>query len=263
MHVNLFDPYQSGQSIIHRMDPRAKLVVTILFILSNAFLPDGAWLAFLFSWGMVLFAGGLAGLGPFYPLKRSFIALPFFLAGISAIFAVPGRAIGFLDMGPWRLVATDTGILRFASIVARSWISVQMAILLTATTQFPDIVHALRHLKVPQILVSIIVFMYRYLFVLIDEAVRLLRARQARSAQSTSGTGGGSIRWRARVTGNMAGQLFLRSYERSERVYAAMLSRGYKGQLLTLNPHEWHLKDWLLSCLAILLLFLFQWIARI
>ena len=61
----------------------------------------------------------------------------------------------------------------------------------------------------------------------------------------------------------MAGQLFLRSYERSERVYAAMLSRGYNGQLLTLNAHEWHLKDWLLICLAILLLFLFQWIARI
>lgn len=262
MHVSLFDPYQSGTSLIHRLDPRAKLVVAVLFILSNALLPDGAWLAFLLSWGMVLSAGCLAGLGLFYPLKRSLIALPFFLVGITAIVAVPGQAIGFVDIGSWRLVATDAGIVRFGSIVARSWISVQMAILLTATTQFPDIVHALRHLKVPQILVSIIVFMYRYLFVLAGEAVRLLRARQARSAQFTSGTGGGSIRWRARVTGNMAGQLFLRSYERSERVYAAMLSRGYKGQLLTLNPHELDTEDWLSSCVAILLLFLFQLFAR-
>jgi cobalt/nickel transport system permease protein len=262
MHVDLFDRYQSGQSFIHRLDPRIKAVVTLLFILSNVLLPDGAWVALFLSWMLVLLAGALAGLGPGYAVKRSFVALPFFLAAVSAIFAVPGRPIGGLELGSWHLVATQAGLIRFGSIVARSWISVQMAILLTATTQFPDLVHALRHLHVPQVLVSIIAFMYRYLFVLSDEAMRLLRAREARSAQPVKGSGR-SISWWARVAGNMAGQLFLRSYERSDRIYAAMQARGYSGQLLTLNPHEMHAKDWILGTLAVAILLLLQLIARI
>ena len=261
MHVDLFDRYQSGQSFVHRLDPRVK-VITLVFILSNVLLPDGAWIALLLSWIFVLVASTSAGLGLGYAVKRSFVALPFFLAAVSAIFAVPGRAIGGLEIGPWNLVATHEGLVRFGSIVARSWISVQMAILLTATTQFPDLVHALRHLHVPQVLVSIIAFMYRYLFVLSDEAMRLLRAREARSAQPLRGNGR-SIGWRARVAGNMAGQLFLRSYERSDRIYAAMQARGYSGQLLTIHPHEMHARDWILGSLAVILLLSFQLIARI
>lgn len=262
MHVDLFDRYQSGQSFIHRLDPRVKVVITLLFILSDVLLPDGAWVALFLSWIFVLLSSASAGLGPGYAVKRSFVALPFLLAAVSAIFAVPGRVIGGLEIGPWHLVATQEGLVRFGSIVARSWISVQMAILLTATTQFPDLVHAFRHLRVPQVLVSIIAFMYRYLFVLSDEAVRLLRAREARSAQPVSGTGR-SMRWQAQVAGNMAGQLFLRSYERSDRVYAAMQARGYSGQLLTLNPHEMHAKDWISGILSASMLLLLQLIARI
>jgi cobalt/nickel transport system permease protein len=103
-----------------------------------------------------------------------------------------------------------------------------MAILLVATTQFPDMMHALRHLRVPSLLVAVISFMYGYLFVLADEVMRLLRARDSRSARLTGYRSGGSIPWRARVAGNMAGQLFLRSYERAP-AYNAMLSRGYTG----------------------------------
>lgn len=263
MHVDIFDRYQSGQSLLHSLEPRVKVVITVLFIVSNVILPDGAWLAFSLSWGIVLFASMLAGLGPAYAVKRSFVAVPFFLAGISAIFAIPGQAIGRFDFGPWHLVATDAGLVRFISIVVRSWLSVQMAILLTATTPFPDLIHALRHLRVPQVLVSIIAFMYRYLFVLTDEAMRLMRARQSRSARTGDDASAGSILWRARVTGNMAGQLFLRSYERSDRVYAAMLARGYNGHLLTLNPHEMHDSDWLWGSLVVILLLLLQLIARI
>jgi cobalt/nickel transport system permease protein len=123
-------------------------------------------------------------------------------------------------------------------------LSLQMAILMTATTPFPDILHALRHLRVPAILVSIIAFMYRYLFVLVDEVARLLRARAARSARLPDHQGGGTIIWRAKVAGHMAGQLFVRSLDRSDRVYQAMLARGYRGSLLTMNPHVMRPLDW-------------------
>ena len=74
--------------------------------------------------------------------------------------------------------------------------------------------------------------MWRYLFVLVDEAIRLTRARDARSG-SVTGRGGGAVWWRARVAGGMAGNLFLRGYERSERIYAAMVARGYDGEVRT------------------------------
>jgi cobalt/nickel transport system permease protein len=268
LHVNTFDRYQAGASLIHRLDPRVKVVLTLLFIVSNVALPDGAWLAFVLSLGVVLLASALSGLGASYALWRSFVALPFALAAVSAIFAVPGRPLFAWALGPWDLVATDAGLVRFASIVVRSWLSVQMAILLTATTQFPDLAHALRHLRVPRVLVAIISFMYRYLFVLADEAMRLLRARESRSARPAGGSpgaerGGGRLTWRARVAGNMAGQLFLRSYERSDRVYNAMLARGYAGQLLTLNPHVMRASDWAASAGFVAILAALQAIGRL
>ncbi|RME06451.1 MAG: cobalt ECF transporter T component CbiQ, partial [Anaerolineae bacterium] len=130
--------------------------------------------------------------------------------------------------------------------------------LLVATTTFPDMIHAFEHLRAPRVLTSTIAFLYRYLFVLTDEAFRLLRARQARSAQLDGQRGGGSLLWRIRVTGNMAGQLFLRSYERSDRVYQAMLARGYRGYLRTLNPHELRRQDYLTLGAVLTLIVLIQ-----
>jgi cobalt/nickel transport system permease protein len=245
LHVSTFDRYQAGSSLVHRLDPRVKVLATILFILSNVLLPDGAWPAFASAWGVVVLAGFLAQLRPGYLFKRSFVALPFALAAVTVLFTIPGTAVTTFSFFSHTITISDVGLVRFASIVIRSWLSVQGAIWLTATTQFPDLMHALRHLRVPRLLTAIISFMYRYLFVLADEAGRLLRAREARSAAPVDGNGGGRLLWRAKVAGSMVGQLFLRSFERSERVYNAMLARGYRGQLLTMNPHIMQPRDWL------------------
>jgi cobalt/nickel transport system permease protein len=287
MHADPFDRYRRRDSLIHHLDPRVKVGVTVLYILSNLLLPDGAWLGFLLSYLLVSLAGVLARLGAGYLLRRSFVALPFALAALTAIFTLPGEPVFTVRLGAWQWIATDSGLVRFASILARSWLSVQMAILLTATTQFPDLVHALRHLRLPQVLVAIVSFMYRYLHVLADETLRLLRARQARSARITPAQAGArqekstpsepgpiasplqtasprpSITWQARIAGNMAGQLFLRSYERSDRVYAAMQARGFAGQLLTMNPHVMRSRDWLAAVLAVLALLLVQIVGRL
>ena len=262
MRALQLERYVAGDSRVHSLDPRVKVVITVLFIVSNVLLPDGAWLAFVLGWALVLLSSALTGLGPGYATRRSFVALPFALAAVSAIFALPGRPLFAWTLGPWHLVATDAGMIRFASIVVRSWLSVQMAILLTATTSFPDLMHALRHLRIPRLLVQITALMYRYLFVLTEEASRLLRARAARSARPVSGEGGGSLAWRARVAGNMAGNLFLRSYERSDRVHHAMLARGYRGEFRTLNPHLMRREDWTVGMLAMLFLLLLQVISR-
>lgn len=263
MHFDAFDRYHDSTSFIHRLDPRVKVSMTIAFILSNALLPDGAWIAFACSWAFLILVNALSELGILFSFKRSFIALPFALIAITVLFSVPGEPLSKFRFLMWDLTITDAGLLRFASIVVRSWLSVQMAIMLVATARFPDIVHALEHLHVPSILTTIIAFLYRYLFVLADEVSRLLRARESRSAAAAGSRSGGSVAWRARVAGNMAGQLFLRSYERSDRVYNAMLSRGYTGHLNTMNPHELHRKDYVVTAVALILFLLFQMVGRL
>jgi cobalt/nickel transport system permease protein len=263
MHSDAFDRYHDTESFIHRLDPRVKVVVTLAFILSNALLPDGAWMAFGLSLLLLLFATVLSNLGVAFTLKRSFVALPFALVAITVLFSIPGQPLSTFHFLFWDLTITDAGLLRFVSIVIRSWLSVQMAILLVATARFPDIVHALEHLRVPTILTTIIAFLYRYLFVLVDEVFRLLRAREARSAAAAGSRSGGSVAWRAGVAGNMAGQLFLRSYERSDRVYNAMLARGYAGHLQTMNPHELHRVDYVAMAFALLFLLLLQLAGRL
>ncbi|MEA3351483.1 MAG: cobalt ECF transporter T component CbiQ [Chloroflexota bacterium] len=259
-----FEHYQNQESLIHHLDPRVKVVVTVLFVISNALLPDGAWAAFALSWLMLLGCIFLARLNLVFIIKRSLVVLPFTLAAATAIFTFPGQSVFCAQIGSWHLTATDAGLVRFFSILIRSWVSVQMAIVLTASTPFPDLIHALRHLRVPSILVAIISFMYRYIFVLSDEAMRLIRAREARSARLRGGSkNGGTIKWRAKVAGNMAGQLFLRSYERSERVYNAMLSRGYRRVLLTINPHVMRSSDWVVGGAAIFMLFLILMAGRV
>ncbi len=258
MHVDAFNRFHEAESPLHRLDPRVKVMMTVLFILSNALLPDGAWAAFGLSWLVLLWANRLSSLGVDFTLRRSFIALPFALAAVSAIFSPLGNPLAEWTLGPLMLIPTDFGLIKFAGILARSWLSVQAAILLAAVTRFPDLIHALEHLRVPKLLVTIIAFLYRYLFVLTDEALRLVRARQARSARLPGQRGGGSLPWRARAAGNMVGQLFLRSYERSDRVYNAMLARGYTGQMRTLNPHVMTRRDWLFAAITALSLILLQ-----
>ena len=262
MHADVFDRFHEADSRLHRLDPRVKVVVTVLFILSNALLPDGAWMAFGLSWIVLLWANQLSGLGVDFTFRRSFIALPFALAALTAIFSPLGTPLAEWHLGPLVLIPTDAGLVKFGSILLRSWLSVQVAILLVSTTRFPDMVHAFEHLRVPAVLTTVVSFLYRYLFVLTDEVLRLLRARQSRSATLPGYRSGRNVAWRARVTGSMAGQLFLRSYERSDRIYNAMLARGYSGQLRTLTPHVMGASDWSFGVLAMLLLLLLQLLGR-
>ncbi len=263
MHFDLFDRYHENESFIHRLDPRVKVVTTVVFILSNALLPDGAWIAFGLSWLFLLLANLLSNLGLGFTFKRSLVALPFALIALTVLFSIPGNPLTSFRFLFWDLTITDAGLLRFVSILIRSWLSVQMAILLVAVVRFPDLIHALEHLRVPGILTTIIAFLYRYLFVLADEVFRLMRARESRSAAAPGKRSGGSVAWRAGIAGHMAGQLFLRSYERSDRVYNAMLARGYAGHMETIHPHELRRRDYVTVALVLLLILFFQLVGRV
>src|SRR3972149_8726036 len=112
MHADAFDRYHEAESPLHHLDPRVKAVVTVAFILSNVLLPDGAWIAFLLSWALVLTANALSRLGLGYTFRRSFVALPFALAALTAIFSIPGQPLAEWRIAMMTLTATDAGLLR-------------------------------------------------------------------------------------------------------------------------------------------------------
>jgi len=164
---------------------------------------------------------------------------------------VPGQTVYQTPFLGWTV--SLEGLQRFLSLMLRSWVAVQAAILLTAVTPFPDILWALSSLRLPRLLVATIAFMFRYFFVLADETTRMLRARAARSARAAGGRRPAPL-WQGRVAGNMVGSLFLRALERSERVHDAMLARGYSGQMPSLARRAMRLTDWLIVAAAVLTL---------
>ena len=237
------DRYLARDSVVHRLDARLKFILTVGFILSISLLPVGSFAALGVAWLGLAALSTLARLGPLRLAKSAFFALPFVLAALPLIFTRPGDPLATIEIGPLVLTISGQGLREFATIALKSWVSVQAALLLSFTTPFPDLVEALRQLHVPRLLVAIIGFMYRYLAVLTGEAGRLNRARLSRSAV-VEGRGGGSIRWRAGVVGGMVGSLFLRSYERSERVYAAMQARGFDGEFRSMGGRTLTATDW-------------------
>lgn len=194
-----------------------------------ALLPSGAFVALALAWLAIVVVSTVAGLGPLRTARGGLVALPFAMAALPLIVTRPGEPLAAFELGPLAVTVTDAGVRDFLTILLKSWVSVQAALLLAYTTSFHDLVDALRELRVPRIMIAIIGFMYRYLAVMTDEAGRMMRARTARSA-APRGRGGGTVVWRATVTGRMVGSLFLRSYERSERVFAAMQARGFDGE---------------------------------
>jgi cobalt/nickel transport system permease protein len=260
MHVHYLDPYREGESPIHRLDPRVKLVVALAFIVTTSLTPVGAWPVYVLLWALVLSVTILSEIGVWRVLARSSLALPFMLAALPLMFTSGVTVLGTLPLGFANLTVYAEGLERFLSIAVRSWISVQMAVVLATSTPFPDLLMAMRGIRIPRLLVAVFGLMWRYLFVMADEAGRLMRARESRSGSTGDPLhkSGGTLAWRAKVTGGMAGSLFLRSIERGDRIYSAMASRGYDGEVRGFHPPAVPAVQWavLAGCLGMLALLL-------
>lgn len=161
----------------------------------------------------------LAKIPPLTVVKRSLIEIPFIAFALLMPFFGQGERVEFLG-----LLLYQEGIEAGAGIIAKATLGVLTAILLSATTTAREILRGLEILKLPTLLVQIASFMLRYLNVVTDEMERMRVARASRGFQET-----GIKHWK--VLANSAGALFIRSYERGERVHLAMLSRGYSGTL--------------------------------
>jgi cobalt/nickel transport system permease protein len=229
----LVERYAERESAVHRASARVKVAATVGYIFAVTATPEGAWGALVLLALPLFTVMALARLGPVFVLRRTFLALPFVLVALPLVFTRPGEPLFTLPVLGWS--GTREGAEAVATIMARSWIAVAAAVLLTATTSVTDLLQAIRSLGLPRLLVSTVAFTYRYVFVLGDEAARMMRARESRSAALPGRAAGRSVWWRGRILGYMVGSLFVRSLERSERVHAAMQARGYDGEVRILR----------------------------
>ncbi len=221
---------------VQNMDTRVKIVVILGYLIALTLVPAGKWHAlggFFVAWlvGVIMLRVALLPL-----LARSIIALPFLLASLTLLLRPSPPPHVTITLGPWMLTVGQQAMVRFLTVLLRAWLGVLGVLLLLQTAPVADLFVALRHLGVPAALVNILNMTYRYLFLLTDEARRMQRARASRSARAVGASERPSTVWKARVTGGMIGALLLRSLARSQRVYYAMLARGYRGDLITTQP---------------------------
>ncbi len=229
-HLHL-DEFAKKDSYLHRIDPRAKIIGTVLFVFLAAgvnspsllFISATVWLGMLL-WARIPLS---------YIISRISWVLPF--AGIMIVifpFVKPGSPLITLDLGFAVLQPTREGAWQALILSGRVAASVMAILFLTLTTRFNYLLRGMALLKVPVVMLQLLEFTVRYIFVAIDELKRMRRARKARAFMAKRSFLHGQT---LKTLGQMVGSLFIRSYERGERVYLAMLSRGYTGRMRTIN----------------------------
>ena len=229
MKHSFVDKYSDLDSLIHRLDPRTKFIASLVFIISVVLTPTSNWRAFALHLCLVTSLLIIAKLPPFYVLKRSLVIFPFvLLVAVFIPFLKPGEIAGSYNIWLWQVSVTYAGLLILANVAVKAWLCILSLILLSATTELVDLLKGLKQLGIPKVIILILSFMYRYIFVLVDEAMRMRQARDSRSF------GGGRLR-QLKTLGNMIGTLFIRSYERGESIYAAMLCRGFGDEIRSLR----------------------------
>lgn len=211
------------QAAFFPLDARVRMIVTGCFLLMLLSV-DRLDLPVIAAMGVFPAVLTLLARIPFsFILRRAVWALPFVL--FVGIFNPLYEREVMLQAGG---LAVTTGWISFAAIVLRGLIAVWAALLLVATGGFQEICAGLRRLRVPALITTQLLFVYRYLFVLVDEASAMLLARSLRA--------GGSTRIPPGEWGALVGSLLLRSLARAQRLHQALTARGFDGELRSCSP---------------------------
>ena len=219
-------------SAVHRLDPRAKVVGLLGVSVVAVTTPLSAWPVYVACAAVLAAVTALAGVGPRTLWRRGRFLIPLVL--FVAVFLPFVRGGEQVAVGPLSL--SEEGLVAFATVSIKAVLGTVSAILLGATTTFPSTLRALESLRVPRLFVVIAGFVYRYLFVVVDEVQRMRAALAARGYRPRSAL-------QAAAVGRVATALFLRTHARGERVYLAMLSRGYAGSVPALDALRFRVAD--------------------
>jgi cobalt/nickel transport system permease protein len=203
VHHDYLDRFSRLDSPIHRAPGGAKLAGAVALLLVTILTPISHHAVIVSIAAMILSLAAASRVPPLF-LARRLVMLEPFVAGVAvlSLFQAGGFPI-------------------FIKLIFRGTLCLFTIVLLAATTPFSAILRALRRMRFPAILITVLALLYRYLFVLVEEAERMSRARASRTFRNRR-----TLAWRMRA--NVLGQVFVRSTLRAERIYAAMCSRGWK-----------------------------------
>jgi cobalt/nickel transport system permease protein len=217
---NFIDRYADLDSPLHQLDARTKLVGFTALIVAILAIPPGAGLIFFAFCFLAAVFMGISQVPLGYILGRSLLLLPLvLLAGLAR---------------PWQ-DGFDRAF--FSTLVLRSILSLIVLVLMTSTTPFTELLRGLRKLGCPAVITLNLGFLYRYIFVLTEEVLRMRQARDCRRVGRTTAAA------ELKLLGSMLGTLLVRSFERAERLYQGMLSRGYSGDFPVCRSHRFGWRD--------------------
>ena len=227
--------YIHRHSVVHSLPSHLKIIAVLFFVLVVVSTPITYWPAFVIFLALVVSAAIAGKIAIPTLAKRALIEIPFiFFAVLMPFFGTGER----YELGPLNLYRD--GLLAGLSIVAKGTLGVLSAVILSTTTTAREILRGLERLRLPTIMVQIASFMLRYVNVISDEMERMKIARQSRGFDAT-----GVKHWK--VIATSAAALFIRSYERGERVHLAMLSRGFDGELPHTEAKSVGTRAWLIA----------------
>ncbi|MBU1227064.1 MAG: cobalt ECF transporter T component CbiQ [Actinobacteria bacterium] len=236
-HVHALYRHHPGG--LHRVEPQVKVATTLLFVLAVVAAPREAFWAFG-VFGMLLAALTAWGrIPPGFVLRRMLIEIPFLLFAVFLPFIGSGDRVDVAGLS-----LSVGGLWAAWNILAKATLGAWASILLAATTQVPGLLEGLSRLRAPKVITAIMGFMVRYLDVIVGEWNRMRVALRSRAYRPRT----------LRQIGPLAaasGSLFIRSYERGERVYLAMLSRGYTGAMPETAPAAPALRQWLAAAVVV------------
>jgi len=231
------DRYASLDSPMHRFDPRAKIIAFLFLICSLVLLPS-LKLAFIGLLISLLFL--IASKLPFRFVFMHFKLISLFI--IPFLVIMPLTVKGDEIFRFYGIKITYEGLEYGILVAVRAFSAAILIFPMIATTKFETTIKALDSLKVPNLLVQMLTFTYRYIFVFVNEFQRVWRAMQSRGFELRR-----KNMHAIRSIGNAMGMILVRSYERSERVYNAMRSAGYSGNQKILVKFEMHARDYILA----------------
>jgi cobalt/nickel transport system permease protein len=211
--------YVHEHSPVHRLPPEVKLAAAFATVFAVGLTPRDAVWAFALDGVALAVVIGLARLRPAFVLTRMVAVLPFILFAFLIPFIAEGDEVAVLGMSLSR-----EGLWGTWNIVAKAVLGIVVSIVLAATTEVPDMLRGMARLRVPWVFTSVAGFMVRYLELIAGELSRQRIAMRARGYEPR-------WLWDARPIATSAGALFVRSYERGERIHAAMVARGYAGTM--------------------------------
>ncbi|WP_030706973.1 cobalt ECF transporter T component CbiQ [Streptomyces sp. NRRL F-2580] len=211
--------YRHGHTPVHDLPPHCKLAATFAFVVVVVSTPREAVWAFGLYAALIAAAAAVARIPAGFLLRRLLIEVPFVAFAVLMPFVAEGERVEVLGMS-----LSVSGLWGAWNVLAKGTLGVAASVLLASTTELRALLLGLQRLKLPPLLVQIASFMIRYGDVVTDELRRMSIARRSRGFEAS-----GIRHWG--VLAKTAGALFIRSYERGERVYLAMVSRGYAGSM--------------------------------